>query len=67
MPPRRQIRDLQPPSAAELTVCPSCGEHSLRPHCKGRFCGWLLCINEQCKSFGIPGQRWCDRRLDGAV
>jgi hypothetical protein len=63
--PRRQPQ--RPPAAAEVTVCPSCGEDSLRPHCKGRYCNWLRCTNERCKSFGIPGRRWCDMRPHGAA
>ncbi len=64
--PRRQ-RDQQPPAAQPLT-CPSCGEDSLGPHCdlldtaRPARCRWLLCANPQCRSYGVPGRRWCDLR-----
>lgn len=63
--PRRQQREQKPPDAAQVTVCPSCEQNSLGPHCarhQSHTCTWLLCSNEQCRSFGIPGVRWCDMR-----
>ncbi len=60
--PRRNPRDGTARNAAELTECPSCGEQSLGGHCQSPTCNWLLCSNRQCRSYGIPGQRWCDMR-----
>ncbi len=51
-----------PPDASQVTVCPSCGEDTLKRHCWSPTCGWLRCTSKQCKSFGIPGWRWCDMR-----
>ena len=64
--PRRQ-HDQQPPSASSLITCPSCGEDRLGAHCQSPTCNWLLCGNRQCRSYGIPGQRWCDMREYPAV
>jgi hypothetical protein len=59
--PSRQPDRAQPPTASDLTACPSCGEDRLGPHCDNDHrCRWLLCA--ACRSFGIPGWRWCDMR-----
>jgi hypothetical protein len=61
--PRRNPRDGTTRNAAELIECPSCGEERLGPHCDTNpWCRWLLCGNRQCRSYGIPGIRWCDMR-----
>jgi len=57
-----ESREQQPPDAAEVIECPSCGEERLGAHCQSPTCNWLLCGNKACRSYGIPGERWCDMR-----
>jgi hypothetical protein len=60
----RQPEQPKPPPAKDVIACPSCGSDRLRPHCgytdRRTPCGWVLC--GVCRSYGIPGKRWCDMR-----